>query len=138
MATINMQTMRYINLLDRVSNVKTTKCFIYNNVIIFAVPERMVSKAIGNNGKNIKAIQLTLGKKIKVIKEVRDEKDVERFLQDIVEPAEFKSVEIRGDELVITAGNRTRAATLIGRNKVRYAELHKIVQDRFGKELRIV
>ena len=35
MAIINMQTMRYINLLDKASNVKTRKCFVYNNTIYF-------------------------------------------------------------------------------------------------------
>ena len=60
MAIINMQTMRYINLLDRASHVKTSKCFVYNNTIMFAVPKEMVSKAIGPDAINVRRIQEVL------------------------------------------------------------------------------
>lgn len=69
MATIDMQTMRYINLLDKTSRVKTTKCYLYNNAVIFAVPKQTLGKAIGNNAENVKRIQDNLGKKIRIIEE---------------------------------------------------------------------
>jgi NusA-like KH domain protein len=137
MATINMQIMRYINLLNSVSNVKTRRCFIYNNAIIFAVPSKLVSKAIGPRGKNIKELQEKLGKKIKIIKESNGTEDAERFVKDIVEPVTFVSLEVREDGIVLTAGSRSKAA-LLGRNKRRLAELSQILEDNFGKELKIV
>ena len=137
MATINMQIMRYINLLDKVSRIKTKKCFIYNNTIIFAVPSKLISRAIGPKGKNIREMQEKLGKKIKIIKEADDVGDAERFVKDIVEPVTFVSLEIREGEIVITAGARSKAA-LLGRNKRRLAELSKILEDNFGKELKII
>jgi hypothetical protein len=39
--------------------------------------------------------------------------------------------------LVLTAGSRNKAA-LIGRNRRRMIELNKILEDNFGKELKIV
>ena len=137
MATINMQTIRYINLLARISQVKTRKCFVYNNVIIFAVPSALMSKAIGSKGKNIREMQERLGKKIKIIRESDGISDLERFVEDIVEPVTFVSLEVKGDEIIITAGTRSKAA-LLGRNKRRLAELRIIIEDYFGKELRIV
>ena len=103
MTMINMQTMRYINLLDRIAQVKTHICFVYNNTIVFAVPSDLMSKAIGTNGKNARMIQETLGKRIKIIKEARGIGDIERFIRDVVEPASFKSIELQGGEAVITA-----------------------------------
>lgn len=137
MAVINMQTMRYINLLDRESRVKTRKCFVYNNVIIFAVPFFMMARAIGPAGINIRRIQESLGKKIRIIREPNGIEDAERFVRDIVSPVGFKSLELRDDIFVLTAGSQSKAA-LIGRNKRRLIELNQILKDSFGKELRIV
>ena len=50
---IDMQLMRYINLFSRISKVSTTKCFTYNNQIIFAVPKDKVSMAIGKGAENV-------------------------------------------------------------------------------------
>lgn len=128
--------MRYINLLDRVTRVKTHNCFIYNNVIVFAVPSDLMSRAIGTNGKNVRMIQDTLGRKIKIIKEARGIEDLERFVRDVVEPIGLKSVDVQGDEIVVTAGSQYKAA-LIGRNKARLLELSTVVQNLFGKQVRI-
>lgn len=137
MATIDMQTMRYINLLDRVAHVKTSKCFTYNNTIVFAVPAPLVRRAIGPGGGNVRSIQLTLGKKIKVISEPNGLEDASRFVQDVVEPVSFKSLELKDDLFILTAGSQSKAA-LIGRNRKRWEELNQIIQDSYGKSLKIV
>jgi transcription antitermination factor NusA-like protein len=129
--------MRYINLLDKMSNVKTTKCFIYNNTIIFAVPKFLISKAIGNGASNLRIIQEKIGKKIKIIEEPDGDKDSERFVSDIVSPYKFKSIEIKDGAFVVNAGGTQAKAMLIGRNKVRLDELDKIIKDVYGLELRI-
>ncbi len=133
-----MQTMRYINLLDRASNVKTRKCFLYNNIIIFAVPKHLVSKAIGSDANNIRNLQEKLGKRVKIVKEPTGLSDAEEFISSIITPVKFKSVEIKENELIITAGNTQNKAGLIGRNKVRLEELKTIVKDVFNLDLRIL
>jgi hypothetical protein len=67
MAIIDMQTMRYINLLDKASHVKTHTCFVYNNTIMFAVPRSMVSKALGPDALNVRRIQEELGKRVRIL-----------------------------------------------------------------------
>jgi len=138
MTIINMQTMRYINLLDRVSHVKTNRCFVYNNIIIFAVPRMMMPQALGQNLSNIREIQGQLGKRVRIIEEARGIESVKKFIQDIVYPAKFKSLEIRDNELAITAGGKQNKAILLGRDKARLAELEQIVKDNFGLDLRII
>ena len=137
MAVIDMQMMRYINLFDRVSNVKTTKCFLYNNAIIFAVPRQMLSRAIGQQASNIYRIQDQLGKRVKVVPESDDISNAENFIKSIVSPVNFKSVEIIDSVMILTAGSQSKAA-LLGRNKRRYEELKKIVHDVYGVDFRIV
>lgn len=138
MAIINMQTMRYINLLDRASSVKTKQCFLYNNIIFFAVPKALVSKAIGPSAINVRRIQEHLGKKVRIIPAPFGLEDVPRFVHNLVSPNKFKSIEVKDGAFILTAGNNQNKAVLIGRNKRRFEELRIILLDIFGMELKIL
>ena len=138
MSIINMQTIRYINLLDRASNVKTSKCYTYNNAIIFAVPKNLVSKAIGPDASNVRLIQEKLGKRVRIIEEPNGIGDILKFIQDIVYPIKFKAIDIKNKDVLVSAGNAQNKAALLGRNKRRFLEMQKIVNDFFNKEFRIV
>lgn len=136
MNTINMQDMRYLNLFSKTAGVSTRYCFKHNDFIIFAVPRNLVSKAIGEGGKNVKRMSEILGKKIKVVAAPETQNEEKRFIEDIVSPVGFKDIEISAKEVVIIAGSQNKAA-LIGRNKRRLLELQKIAKDFLGKDLRI-
>ncbi len=138
MTTIDMQTMRYINILDSASKVKTSKCFVYNGTIIFAVPEHLVSKAIGQNAINIRRIQDKLGKKVRIISEASGINDAHRFVLDVVNPVRFKSLDIQENMIIINSGNTHNKASLIGRNKKRLEELSKITESTFNMQLKII
>jgi len=135
--TIDMQDMRYLNLFEKVTRVSTRFCFSYNNNVVFVVPRNLVSKAIGENARNIKRINEILGKRVKVISSPRGIEDAKKFIESIVNPVTFKNLEIKDNEIIITAGSQSKAA-LIGRNKRRLIELQKIAKDYFKKDLRIV
>ena len=132
-----MQDMRYLNLFGRITRVSTRYCFKYNEAIVFCVPSKLMSKAIGQDAKNAKQMSKILGKKIKIISIVRDVKDAKSFIQAIVSPVTFKGLEITPEEIILTAGSQSKAA-LIGRNKRRFLEMKKIVRDFFKREFRIV
>lgn len=138
MSIIDMQIMRYINLLDRASKVRTRKCFVYNSTIIFAVPSAFMSRAIGVDASNIRSLQSQLEKRVRIIREPNGIKDAEKFILDIVFPIKFKSAEVKGKELIITAGGFQSKAALIGRDKRRLGELRQIVLDSFGLGLKII
>lgn len=138
MATINMQTIRYINLLDKASHVKTSKCFFYNGFIFFAVNKKDVSRAIGPAAFNVRKIQERIGKKIKIIAEARGIEDAQRFIEGIISPIEIRNVDVDNNVITITAGNSQNKAALIGRDKRRYEELRKIIQEYFNRDLKIV
>ena len=129
--------MRYLNLFNKITHVRTNNCFFYSNYIVYAVPRVFVSKAIGPNGKNVKKIALLLKRKIKIIPLPNGLEDAEKFVSDIVRPTEFKNLEISPDSVTITA-NKQSKAELIGRNKTRFLELEKIIKEFFNKQLRIV
>ncbi len=136
-STINMQDMRHLNLFRDITKISTRFCFEYNDTIFFCVPKNLVSKAIGEDGKNSKQLSNIIGKKIKIIIAPEGIADAERFVKQIVEPFEFKNLEIRNNEIIIHAGTKNKAA-FIGREKRRLLEMKKILKDFFGKELRIL
>ncbi len=132
-----MQGIRHLNLFNRITKVPTRYYFHYNNQIVFCVPGKLVSRAVGENGENAKKISSVLRKRIKIIPSPKGIGDVKVFIKKIVEPVEFRDIEIQGNEIVISA-NRQSKASLIGRDKRRLIELQKIIKDFFGKEVRIV
>lgn len=136
--TINMQDMRHLNLFNQITRIHTRFCMQYNDTIIFCVPREFVAKAIGEEGRNIKRISEIIGKKTRIIQSPRGIQDARGFIGVIVKPATFRDLEIKGGEMIITAGNIQNKAALIGRNKKRFIELQKIIRDFFEKELRII
>jgi NusA-like KH domain protein len=132
-----MQDMRYLNLFEKITGVQTRFCFVYNGIIIFSVPKHLVSKAVGEQGRNVKRMYDILGKKIKIIQHPEGDYGIRQFIAAIVSPFTFKSLEIKENEIILTAGSQSKAA-LIGRNKRRLIEMQKIIKNLFGKEFKIV
>ena len=130
--------MRYINLLDRQTRVKTSNCFVYNNIIFFAVPRAMMSKAIGPGATNIKSLQNQLGKRVKIISQPNNPEDYNSFIKSIIEPVGFKSLEVKDGSIILTAGGKQNKAGLIGRNKQRLLELKKVTISVFKKDVKVI
>jgi len=135
MKTLDMRFIRYLNLFEKITRVTTKNCFEYNNAIVFAVHPSLISRAIGEQGNNVKEMSEILGKKIKVIS--LPFRGIENFIADIVSPIKFKSIEVLGREIIINAGKQSKAA-LIGRNKIRLEELNNVAKEYFEKEIKII
>ena len=136
-STIDMQSMRYLNLFGKITKVSTRHCFKYNEALVFCVPKKLISKAIGENAKNAKQMNQILGKRIKIIAMPENIKDAKQFISAIVSPVTFKELDITPEEIILTAGSQSKAA-LIGRNKRRLIEMQKIVSDFFKRDFRII
>jgi len=130
---IDMQLMRYINLFTKTTRVQTTKVFVYNNQIVFAVPKAKVSMAIGKGAINAKRLNEILRKKIKVVAmpPVDNDEEIGKFVGDVVAPIEFNKIEVKDNSVVIMAGRQSKAA-LIGRNRTREKELADVLKNFFG------
>lgn len=136
--TLDMQDIRHLNLFNQITKINTRYCFEYNETLIFCVPKSYVLKAIGENAKNLKKMNVIIGKKIKVLALPRGVQDAKNFIEKIVAPVTFKDLEITDKEIILNAGGTQNKAALIGRDKRRLIEMQKIVNNYFGKEFRII
>lgn len=135
--TIDMQDMRHMNLFSKITRVETRFSFTYNETLMFCVPKPKLSQALGKNAENLRKLSDILKKRVRILIKPRCIEDIEYFIKAIVAPVEFNGLEIKGDEVILTAGSQSKAA-LLGRNKRRFIEMKSIVKDFFGKDFRIV
>jgi NusA-like KH domain protein len=135
--TLDMQDLRYLNLFEKVTGIRTHLCFEYNNTIIFCVPRELVSRALGPEVRNLRRISEIIKKRVKVIAIPNDSRDIRRFIEFIVSPVTFKDIEISTNEIILDAGAQSKAA-LIGRDKRRLIEMQKITKNFFKKDFRII
>ena len=134
---LDMQFIRYANLFEKVTRIRTNHCFPYNNMIVFAVPRQFISKAIGQDNQNLRRLNELIRKRIKIIAIPQGIEDIENFISVLTNPVKFKGVEVKDNEVIISAITQSRAS-LIGRGKCRLEEMEKILQQYFGiKKLRI-
>jgi hypothetical protein len=134
--TIDMQVMRYLNLFEKITRVRTNFCFKYNETIFYCVPKPLIPQALGERARNIRRLSEILGRRIRIIPMPMGIEHAKQFIQNIVDPVTFRDIVINEMEIVLTAGSQSKAS-LIGRNKRRLLEMQKIVKDFFGKEFRI-
>jgi NusA-like KH domain protein len=127
---LDMQFIRYANLFNKITKIRCSHCFEYNNTIIFAVPKKFVMKAIGKDSSNLAKLNRMIGKKIKIVAIPRGKEDIESFVSIITKPVKFKAIEIKDNEAIITAGSQNKAS-LIGRNRVRLNEMTNILEQYF-------
>lgn len=132
-----MRFMRYLNLFEKITRIRTKYCFFYNNTVVFLVEPQFVARAVGENGRNVKKIAEILGRKIKIIPIPVGDKDIASFVAAIVDPIQFNNLEVTETDVIISAGRQSKAA-LIGRNKTRLAEIQEIIKQYFNKELKII
>jgi len=134
---IDMQGMRQLNLFEKITRIRTRFCFKYNEAIFFCVPRALVQRAVGEKGNNVRRLSEILKKRIKIVPLPNGIQHLKQFIQAIVNPVTFKDIEINEYEIILTAGNQSKAA-LLGRNKRRLIEMQKIIKDFFSKDFRIV
>ena len=62
----DMDTIRFLNLFENITNVPVKDCYVNGENIYFIVEEGKIGLAIGKGGISIKNVEKAIGKKIKV------------------------------------------------------------------------
>ncbi len=131
---LDQNAIQCLNLFARIAGVRTKDSFVYNNTRIFVVKHRLLPKAVGERGRNVKRMSDLLHSKVRVI----GMSNVGNFVKDIVQPVRYKKIVIENGQVTIFAGQQAKAS-LIGRDKVRLTELAEILKRYYGiKAIKVV
>lgn len=130
-AKIDMKKIQYLNIFEKITRIKTRYCFEYNSSVIFAVPAYLVSKAIGENGNNVKRLSRAINRKVRIVAIPSVPSDIANFVETVVYPVRFKKITVESGTVVIHAGPQSKAL-IIGRNRIRLNNLKTILEKYFG------
>ncbi|MEM4330583.1 MAG: hypothetical protein QW273_01080 [Candidatus Pacearchaeota archaeon] len=84
--SLDMKSMMYLNIFEKITRVKAKKCFFYNNILFFVVEKGDVSKAIGKDGLISQKVIKVLKKRIKILPKPETKKEIEDFIKKVIEP----------------------------------------------------
>ncbi len=136
--TLEIQFIQYMNFFEKLIGLRTRHCFSFNGIIFFVVNPGFVRRAIGKNASNIKRLTEKLRRRVRIIASPSSTRDAEKFVCSLIYPIQIKRFIIEGNEASIIAPREARAM-IIGRNKVKLAELENILKEYFGiKRLRVI
>lgn len=135
---LTINTIRYLNIFEKITKIRAKNCFFYNGFIYFLVPKKFIYTAIGKNSENLKKISKMINKKIKVIIYPTNNEEIIEFINKLADPLQLKNVEIKEGKIIIDSGSRETKALLIGRNKRKLEELRKISKEFFGYDINIL
>ena len=127
--------MNYISLFESLTGAKVKDC-IANDNITFIVHENEMGKAIGKEGSNIKRVENTFKKKIRL---AEFNNDVCQFVKNLIYP--IKAKEIKEEDGIVTIyGNDTKTkGMLIGRDRHNINLISGIVKRYFKiSEIKVV
>jgi len=130
----NIDVMKYISLFESLTGAKVKDC-IANEIIVFIIHENEMGKAIGKQGANIRRVENTLKKKIKL---AEFNNDISQFIQNLIYPIRAKEIK-EEDGIVTIYGNDTKSrGLLIGRDRRNINSITDIVKRYFGiKEIKV-
>ena len=99
--TLDMKFIHYLNLFEKITRIRIQHCFDYNSTIVFVVPPLLISKALGDGGKNVKRLSEILEKRVKVIALPFGKNDMEKFILAIIYTLKIKSIDVKENILII-------------------------------------
>ena len=118
-----------MNLFSKITRVKARHCFFFNNLLIFVVEPELVSRAVGENGANIRQISMITRRRVKVIASPKPT-EIEKFVRELVYPIKFKRLVIESNVITILAGPQSKAM-LIGRDRSKINQLLEVLKRYF-------
>jgi N utilization substance protein A len=132
----DINTMQIMSLFEKMTRAKLKDCIISEGAIVFIVEENEAAKAIGKKGINVKNLERSLKKKIKIA-EFSD--DLVRFVQNLAYPAKIESAEEKDGILTLTPADSQSRGLLIGRGASILRNYESIVKRYFDiEEIKVV
>ena len=131
----DINIMKYISLFESSTGAKVKDCIVNDN-ILFIMHENEMGKAIGKHGSNIKRVENTLKKKIRL---AEFSSDVVQFVQNMIYPIKAKEIKAEDGAVTIYIDDRKTKGLLIGRDRHNINSVTDIVKRHFDiTEIKVV
>lgn len=129
--------MKYMSLFESLTKAKAKDCFIDDlKQIFFIVQENQIGKAIGKGGNNVKRLEASLKKRVRI---VEFSPDLIAFIKNLIYPVQAKGIEEREGVIIIQSPDLRGRGILIGRNAQNLRNYEKIVKRYFEiSEIKII
>jgi NusA-like KH domain protein len=105
----DLDMIKIINLFEQVTHARVKEAFYMKEVLTFIVFEGDKFKALGKNLSNLHKIEQMLQKKIKI---VEFDKDITKFITNLIYPYRVESI-IFNDKIVTITDSDTKTKGLI-------------------------
>ncbi|MBS3107405.1 NusA-like transcription termination signal-binding factor [Candidatus Woesearchaeota archaeon] len=127
---LDQEIIGYLNYFDKVIHVQAKDCFIFEDFVVFIVPEGQGRKAVGPNGSKAKNLSERMHKRVRIIE---FSEDIEQFIKNLTYPAKISKLYKAKDNLIdIQAEDYKSRGMMIGKNKKNLDALHEILRRFFG------
>jgi len=132
------ELMGLMAIFQQVTRAKLKDCFFdSNSLLIFVVEPNELGKAIGKKAVNIKRLEKSFNKKIKIIEY---NSDVQIFIRNLIYPLRVKEVQLEENVATLEPNDSKTRGYLIGRAASNLRNYEGIVKRYFNeiKELKVM
>ena len=131
-AKLDIKTIQAINLFERVTRIKASYCFSYNDKLIFLIPYSDMKRI---KLDHIRFLNSKFNSRIKVIPSPceKNYSEIYRFVQALV-PYPFRGLILKDKELIFSVPTTRAKAVFFGKDKYRIKQLADILKKFFDIE----
>jgi len=113
------EALQYILLFEATTGIEAKDCVVYEDTVIFIIPEGKIGRAMGRKGEKIKKLKIKIGRSIRIIE---FSPNPEQFLLNFFKPygARRAKIEQQGGKVFavveVPVGNKAKAIGLGAKN----------------------
>ncbi|MBT4541162.1 NusA-like transcription termination signal-binding factor [Candidatus Woesearchaeota archaeon] len=123
------ELMGFMSVFHRITNANLKDCFVDDNsTLTFVVSTGELGKAIGKKAINIKSLEKSFKKKVRIIE---FHAELEKFIKSLVYPSKIDSIELQENIVTIQSTDSQSRGYLIGRAASNLRNYEKIVKRYF-------
>jgi len=134
MISYDMETIRLINLFEKLTGAEVKDCFKSDNGLTFVVQPESLGRAIGKGGSNIRRVSEAVRKQVKIIE---FNPDPCKFVSNLLFPIKPVSIRQNDAAIVIKAHDVVEKGRIFGREKTNLKRMQDIVSKYFPVELKV-
>ncbi|MBI2581043.1 NusA-like transcription termination signal-binding factor [Candidatus Woesearchaeota archaeon] len=129
--------LKLMSFFETITKAKLKDCFVdRNGLLVFVVEPAQYGLAVGKGGANVKRIEASLKRKVKIV-EFAD--DIAPFVASLIQPSKAKDIAFADGIITITPESSESRGYLIGRAGRNLRNYESIIQRYFPiKEVRVV